>query len=51
MISVGSSRNPLEPVGNPVFSTGWTHRPKGLDKRCGSVFPVVHTPYSFYERI
>jgi hypothetical protein len=51
VISVGSFSNHREPVGNPVFSTGWTHRPKGLDKRYGSVFPVVHTPYGFYERI
>ena len=51
VISVGSCLNRSEPVGNPVFSTGWTHRPKGLDKRYGSVFPVVHTPYGFYERI
>ncbi len=51
MISVGSCLNRSEPVGNPVFSTGWTHRLKGLDKRHSSVFPVVHTPYSFYERI
>ncbi len=51
MISVGSCLDRPEPVENPVFSTGWTHRPKGLDKRYGSVFPVVHTPYGFYERI
>lgn len=51
MISVGSWSDTSQPVGNPVFSTGWTHGPKGLDKRCDSVFPVVHTPYGFYERI
>ena len=51
MSSVGSWRNRPEPVGNADFSTAWTHRPKGLDKRYDSVFPVVHTPYGFYERI
>jgi hypothetical protein len=51
VISVGSCSYRVEPVGNAVFSTGWTHRQKGLDKRYSSVFPVVHTPYGFYERI
>lgn len=51
MISVGMSAKGSRPVEKTFFSTGWTHRPKGLDKRCDSGFPVVHTPYDFYERI
>jgi hypothetical protein len=48
---VETSANRLEPVHNPVFSTAWTHRANGGSKRFGSVFPLVHTPYDFYERI
>ncbi len=51
MISVETLPILSEPVGNVVFSTGWTHRAKPLDKPGSSVFPVVHTPYGFYERI
>jgi len=45
------SYNRLEPVGNVDFSTGWTHRAKAANKPCSAVFPLVHTPYGFYERI
>jgi hypothetical protein len=48
---VETSAKRLEPVRNPLFSTAWTHRGNGCGKRFGSVFPVVHTPYDFYERI
>jgi hypothetical protein len=48
---VETFRNPLEPVDNCVFSTDAVHRENGAPKRDRSVFPVVHTPYDFYERI
>ena len=51
MISVGSLRNDVEPVETCVFSTGSLHRANPLGKPVRSVFPVVHTPYDFYERI
>jgi hypothetical protein len=51
MISVESCRNPLEPVERPPFSTARTHRGNGPAARKRAVFPVVHTPYDFYERI
>jgi hypothetical protein len=51
VISVGSSRNEFEPVETCVFSTGALHRATPLRKPVRSVFPVVHTPYDFYERI
>jgi hypothetical protein len=51
VISVGTCRNALEPVDIRVFSTGLLHRVNPLGKPVRSVFPVVHTPYDFYERI
>jgi len=51
VISVGTCRNALEPVDTRVFSTGLLHRVNPLGKPVRSVFPVVHTPYDFYERI
>jgi hypothetical protein len=51
VISVDSFRNVLEPVEEPLFSTVWTHGANGLSKRDRAVFPVLHTPYDFYERI
>ena len=51
MISVGTCRNALEPVETCVFSTDLVHRAIPLGKPIRSVFPVVHTPYDFYERI
>ncbi len=41
----------VEPVRNGHFSTGGTHRANAVVEPFGSVFPVVHTPYDFYERI
>jgi acyl-CoA thioesterase FadM len=38
-------------VRNALFSTGGFHRADVAAERFGSVFPVVHTPYDFYERI
>ena len=40
-----------EPVERPQFSTGGTHAANDLSVRDRAVFPVVHTPYDFYERI
>jgi len=34
-----------------VFSTALVHRAIPLGEPIRSVFPVVHTPYDFYERI
>jgi hypothetical protein len=51
VISVGISRKPFEPVQNRSFSTAAVHRPIPLRKPIRSVFPLVHTPYDFYERI
>jgi hypothetical protein len=42
---------PLEAVRNAHFSTAWSHRRNRSGEPFGSVFPVVHTPYDFYERI
>ena len=50
VISVGTCRNTLDPVETRVFSTGSLHRANPLGKPDRSVFPVVHTPYDFYER-
>jgi hypothetical protein len=44
-------RIPLEPVEDGYFSTGWTHGANGLARPNRAVFPVLHTPYDFYERI
>ena len=44
-------RNPLEPVENSMFSTDALHGANGHLAPIRSVFPVVHTPYDFYERI
>jgi hypothetical protein len=43
--------NPLEPVDNRRFSTAAVHGRNGPVSPDCSVFPVVHTPYDFYERI
>ena len=51
MISVGTFRNDSDPVESCVFSTVVLHRANPLGKPVRSVFPVVHTPYDFYERI
>jgi hypothetical protein len=51
VISVGTFRNTPHPVDTPVFSTGFLHRATPLGKPIRAVFPVVHTPYDFYERI
>jgi hypothetical protein len=51
VISVESSRNVLEPVGKPRFSTVRIHGGNGVSMRNRAVFPVLHTPYDFYERI
>ena len=44
MNSVETFWNPLHPVENCVFSTGWTHRENGTATPFDAVFPVVHTP-------
>ena len=46
-----TSANPFQPVESLAFSTAGSHRGNGIPLRFGSVFPVVHTPYDFYERI
>ena len=46
-----SFRNTIEPVETVVFSTVPVHRATPLGKPIRSVFPLVHTPYDFYERI
>ena len=51
MRSVETFPHPLEAVDNPVFSTTFLHGSNGRSMRDRSVFPVVHTPYDFYERI
>ena len=51
MISVGTCRIGIKPVETRAFSTEWTHRASALGEPDCSVFPVVHTPYDFYERI
>jgi hypothetical protein len=51
VISVGTFANPSEPVETRRFSTTFVHRRNGRSKRDHSVFPLVHTPYDFYERI
>jgi hypothetical protein len=48
---VGTSRNARQPVESGVFSTGTVHRAIALGEPERSVFPLVHTPYDFYERI
>jgi hypothetical protein len=48
---VDTSRNTLEPVEILAFSTAPVHRATPLGKPIRSVFPLVHTPYDFYERI
>jgi hypothetical protein len=44
-------QNALHPVDTRGFSTTPLHRATPLGKPIHSVFPVVHTPYDFYERI
>jgi hypothetical protein len=51
VISVGTFRKRSEPVEIAAFSTGSVHRANGHSAPKRSVFPVVHTPYDFYERI
>jgi len=51
MKSVESSRKRGKPVEGRELSTGWTHRTNALWLRDRAVFPVVHTPYDYYERI
>jgi len=51
VISVGSSRNAAHPVERRDFSTASLHHANPLAEPLSSVFPVVHTPYDFYERI
>jgi hypothetical protein len=51
MNSVETLAKHSEPVDSRAFSTGWTHRANVLFLRERAVFPVVHTPYDFYERI
>jgi hypothetical protein len=48
---VDTCRNTLEPVEILAFSTEPVHRATPLGKPIRSVFPLVHTPYDFYERI
>jgi hypothetical protein len=48
---VGSFRNRLEAVESGTFSTVAVHGRNGRSMRKRSVFPLVHTPYDFYERI
>ena len=48
---MGTSQNPQKPVESRRFSTAAVHGQTGLFTPFGSVFPVVHTPYDFYERI
>jgi hypothetical protein len=48
---VGIFRKPLEPVEFRLFSTVPVHATNGAAMRDHAVFPVVHTPYDFYERI
>jgi hypothetical protein len=49
--SVETFLNPLEAVDNVDFSTSFLHGGNDRSMRDRSVFPVVHTPYDFYERI
>jgi hypothetical protein len=51
VISVGTSRNEIHPVDTRGFSTASIHGAIPLGEPIRSVFPVVHTPYDFYERI
>jgi hypothetical protein len=51
VISVGTWRNASEAVESGRFSTAALHGRNGQGMRNRSVFPVVHTPYDFYERI
>jgi hypothetical protein len=41
----------MRPVNSFDFSPAAVHRVNGSGKRKNAVFPVVHTPYDFYERI
>ncbi len=51
MNSVETSRNRIKPVSSLGFSPDAVHRANGCCLRKDAVFPVVHTPYDFYERI
>jgi hypothetical protein len=51
VISVETCPSPPKPVQNLRFSTTVLHGENGSFMRELSVFPVVHTPYDFYERI
>jgi hypothetical protein len=48
---VETFRQPLPPVYRVAFSTDRSHRANRLREPQGAVFPIVHTPYDFYERI
>jgi hypothetical protein len=48
---VGSCPNLPDAVDSHDFSTVPVHARNGLAKPDRAVFPVVHTPYDFYERI
>jgi hypothetical protein len=51
MISVGTCAKRTHPVKTRPFSTIRTHRRNAVTEPFAAVFPVVHTPYDFYERI
>jgi len=51
MTSVETAGGPRGPVRYAPFSTDWTHRTNRLGEPDDDVFPIVHTPYDFYERI
>jgi hypothetical protein len=51
VISVGTFPKPLEGVESRSFSTATVHGANPHGEPVRSVFPVVHTPYDFYERI
>ncbi len=51
MILVETFRKPDEPVRKTPLSTFRTHRHNRTGKPNAAVFPVVHTPYGYYERI
>jgi len=50
VISVGPSGALAAAGDNPDSSTDPVHRRTRLGERRDGVFPVVHTPYDYYER-
>jgi hypothetical protein len=44
-------QNGTWPVSSLKFSPAAVHRVNGFRERKDAVFPIVHTPYDFYERI